>query len=210
MANKKKKNTGKKVKRVSRQAYAHELLAKRMTDDGYVIYQDGTIHRVYDEDKHYGRLPRGWAIYHVNGNGHDHSPGNLVGLPKVLLIQIRKVQREKAIRFTKDQLDQVAAASEAKTKEYVDALGGTVRHVATTRTQRQLLVKLRKQIIKDYAGMWEIEQQLLKAPKQEVKVPDYFSGKGEVTTKVAKTRKTVTVWRIKQGDLEGAVREVAL
>lgn len=209
MVNKKKKNTGKKVKRVSRQAYAQELLAKRMTDDGYVIHKDGTIHRVYDEVKHYGRLPRGWVVYRVNGVGHDHSPENLVGLPKVLLVHVRKVQRDKGIRFTKDQLDRVAEVAEAKTKEYVDALKGTVRHVATTRPERQLLVKLRKQIIKDYAGMWEIEQQSLRAPKQEVKVPDYFSGKGEVT-KVQKPKKTVTVWRIKQGDVEGAVREVAL
>jgi hypothetical protein len=209
MVNKKKKNTGKKVKRVSRQAYAQELLAKRMTDDGYVIHKDGTIHRVYDDVKHYGQVPRGWVVYRVNGVGHDHAPSNLVALPKVLLIQIRKVQREKAIRFTKDQLDQVAAAAAAKTQEYVDALGGTVRHVATTRPQRQLLVKLRKQIMKDYAGMWEIEQQALKALKVEVKVPDYFSDKGEVT-KVAKTRKTVTVWRIKRGEVDGAVREVRL
>jgi hypothetical protein len=188
-----------------------------MASYGYVMLETGIIDRGYVLDRYYGKLPKGFVIYRPNGIGSDHSAGNLVAMPKAVLAMLKQAQAKGGIRFTYEQAKAIAKAADDKVADYVAINQERLRRLGETRQKTKVMNEfqnpmhqLRKQIFDDYAVKWAIAELALKAPKQDVKMPDYFSGKGEVTTKVAKTRKTVTVWRIKQGDLEGAVREVAL
>lgn len=188
-----------------------------MSSYGYYMLDTGVIERAYVIDRHYGRMPRGFVVYRTNGVATDHQADNLVAFPKTVLGLLKQAQAASQIRFTSDQARQIAQAADDKVSEYVAVNQERLRQVNAKVDRRDLVMnrfqkqlhQLRRQIFDNYAAKWTIAQLALKAPKQEVKVPDYFSGKGEVT-KVQKPKKTVTVWRIKQGDVEGAVREVAL
>ena len=41
--------------------------------------------------KHYGNIPIGWHVHHINYNHCDNRPENLIALPKLLHVRIHKV-----------------------------------------------------------------------------------------------------------------------
>lgn len=108
-----------KKKWVKQAPSARSVSAAKWRKQGYKATKDGQAEHREIYRQHFGRIPRGWVIHHVNSVRDDNRPENLVAMPTHLHDYLHKVQTAERKHFSKELIERVTLHLEGNENEIV-------------------------------------------------------------------------------------------
>ena len=73
------------------------------TRDGYILTEAGKREHRAVWEKHFGEIPNGWVVHHVNSVKDDNRPSNLVAMPERCHIWLHQNQIKNKRKFGRNQ-----------------------------------------------------------------------------------------------------------
>lgn len=85
----------------------------------------------------FGKIPRNWRVYSINGIPNDNCPDNLILVPSYLFPHLVKLQKTHKKSFTKEQIEKVLLEIRPIAAKIATALIETIKKQKELRKLRE-------------------------------------------------------------------------
>lgn len=109
----------------------------------YVVESSGERYHRYVYRKHYGKIPSGWHIHHIDCCPLNNCHTNLIALPGKLHMQIHKEMHRGNFYYSREELERILAAN-------TDLLGRIEEKLKEVRAEIRALKRKEKKLKENF------------------------------------------------------------